>query len=44
MFLDVVENNNAIIIQDWVIDLNNDTKTLVFHMASHSYAVCISIH
>ncbi len=37
MFLDVVRNSFATIIHDWVIDLNNGTETLTFHMANHSY-------
>ncbi len=37
MFFNVVKNISATIMQDWVIDLNNGTKTLTFHMAGHSY-------
>ncbi len=37
MFLDVVKNSFATIMQDWVIDLNNGTETLTFRMVGHSY-------
>jgi hypothetical protein len=41
VFSNVVENNFATIMQDWVIHFNNGTKTLVFHMANCSYAIHI---
>jgi L-rhamnose mutarotase len=41
VFSNVVENNFATIMQDWVIHLNNGTKTLVFHMVGHSYVAHI---
>ncbi len=44
VFLDVVKNSTTTFTQDQVTDLNNGTKTLAFHMASHNYVVHISIH
>jgi len=37
VFLDVVKNGFATFMQDWVIELNNGTKTLIFHVVNHSY-------
>jgi hypothetical protein len=37
VFCDVVDNNCATITHDWIINLNIGTKTIAFHMASHSY-------
>jgi hypothetical protein len=37
----VVENSSIIITQDWVINLNKDMETLVFHMVHYNYSTCI---
>jgi hypothetical protein len=41
VFCDVVENIFVTITQNWITNLNIDTKNLVFHMASHNYPTYI---
>jgi hypothetical protein len=36
VFLDAVEIFFATITQNWVIDFNNGTKALAFHMVDHN--------